>query len=206
MASAGTWRRCRHSHRITITEKGVALLRKSYPAWQKAQNLVAHRLGPDGVAALKAVVGGYAAEVITPQSVSVASRSSRPSLRGIRFECRCPVIDKSNLGEVASGLVGQLTAGCLPATGCAIDIFCRDFGICREFGTIAAWSSASLRRFLMARLLRLVSASQSSSSWTTQRSTQRNRRGTNGKNIQSTRDRICQCYRLSTRRPGRRPP
>jgi DNA-binding MarR family transcriptional regulator len=27
----------RRSHRITVTEKGVALLRKSYPAWQKAQ-------------------------------------------------------------------------------------------------------------------------------------------------------------------------
>ena len=47
----------RRSHRITVTEKGVALLRKSYPAWQKAQNLVADRLGPDGVPALKSVVG-----------------------------------------------------------------------------------------------------------------------------------------------------
>jgi DNA-binding MarR family transcriptional regulator len=47
----------RRSHRITVTEKGVALLRKSYPAWQKAQSLVADRLGPDGVAALKSVVG-----------------------------------------------------------------------------------------------------------------------------------------------------
>ena len=46
----------RRSHQITLTEKGKALLRKSYPAWQKAQNLAAHRLGPDAVAALKAVV------------------------------------------------------------------------------------------------------------------------------------------------------
>ena len=47
----------RRSHRITVTEKGAALLRKSHSVWQKAQNLVADRLGPDGVAALKSVVG-----------------------------------------------------------------------------------------------------------------------------------------------------
>jgi DNA-binding MarR family transcriptional regulator len=46
----------RRSHQITITEKGRALLRRSYPVWQKAQHLVAQRLGPDGIAALKAVV------------------------------------------------------------------------------------------------------------------------------------------------------
>jgi DNA-binding MarR family transcriptional regulator len=46
----------RRSHQITVTEKGMALLRKGYPAWQKAQNQVAHKLGPDGVAALKSVV------------------------------------------------------------------------------------------------------------------------------------------------------
>ena len=44
------------SHQITITEKGRALLRRSYPVWQKAQHLVAQRLGLDGIAALKAVV------------------------------------------------------------------------------------------------------------------------------------------------------
>ena len=46
----------RRSHQIAVTEKGMALLRKSYPAWQKAQNQVAHQLGPDGVTALKSVV------------------------------------------------------------------------------------------------------------------------------------------------------
>ena len=29
---------------------------KSYPAWQQAQSHVTHKLGPDGVAALKSVV------------------------------------------------------------------------------------------------------------------------------------------------------
>ena len=46
----------RRSHQITITEIGKALLRESYPAWQQAQSQVAHKLGPDGVAALKSVV------------------------------------------------------------------------------------------------------------------------------------------------------
>ena len=46
----------RRSHRIKITERGRALLRRSYPAWQRAQTQVAHKLGPDGVAALKSVV------------------------------------------------------------------------------------------------------------------------------------------------------
>jgi DNA-binding MarR family transcriptional regulator len=46
----------RRSHQITITETGKALLRKSYPAWQRAQSRVAHKLGPDGVTALKTVV------------------------------------------------------------------------------------------------------------------------------------------------------
>jgi DNA-binding MarR family transcriptional regulator len=46
----------RRSHRITITEKGRRLLRESYPAWEQAQSRVAHKLGLDGVAALKAVV------------------------------------------------------------------------------------------------------------------------------------------------------
>jgi DNA-binding MarR family transcriptional regulator len=44
----------RRSHQIT--ETGKALPRKSYPAWQRAQSQVAHKLGPDGVTALKAVV------------------------------------------------------------------------------------------------------------------------------------------------------
>jgi DNA-binding MarR family transcriptional regulator len=46
----------RRSHQITITEMGNALLRKGYPAWQQAQSQVTHKLGPDGVAALKSVV------------------------------------------------------------------------------------------------------------------------------------------------------
>jgi len=46
----------RRSHQITITGMGKALLRKSYPAWQQAQSQVTHKLGPDGVAALKSVV------------------------------------------------------------------------------------------------------------------------------------------------------
>ena len=46
----------RRSHQITITDMGKALLRKSYSAWQQAQSQVTHKLGPDGVAALKSVV------------------------------------------------------------------------------------------------------------------------------------------------------
>jgi DNA-binding MarR family transcriptional regulator len=46
----------RRSHQIAITDVGRALLRKSYPAWQQAQSQIAHKLGPDGVAALKSVV------------------------------------------------------------------------------------------------------------------------------------------------------
>src|SRR5712692_2310808 len=42
----------RRSHPITLTEKGLALSRKGYPAWQKAQAAVAHQLGTDGVYAL----------------------------------------------------------------------------------------------------------------------------------------------------------
>ena len=46
----------RRSHQIRLTDMGKALLRKSYPAWQQAQGQVAHKLGPDGVAALKLVI------------------------------------------------------------------------------------------------------------------------------------------------------
>ncbi len=45
----------RRSHEITLTEKGMALLEKSFPAWQRAQRQVTERLGPDGVAALKSI-------------------------------------------------------------------------------------------------------------------------------------------------------
>jgi DNA-binding MarR family transcriptional regulator len=46
----------RRSHQIIITEKGMALLRKSYPAWQKAQSQLTQRLGSQGVTALKSIV------------------------------------------------------------------------------------------------------------------------------------------------------
>ena len=46
----------RRGHLITITEKGLALISKSYPAWQKAQAEVVRQLGADGVAALRMVV------------------------------------------------------------------------------------------------------------------------------------------------------
>jgi len=46
----------RRSHLIRITEKGMALIRKGYPAWQKAQEEVNRRLGSDNVAVLKSVL------------------------------------------------------------------------------------------------------------------------------------------------------
>jgi DNA-binding MarR family transcriptional regulator len=46
----------RRSHLIAITESGRALIRKSYPAWQEAQEEVTRRLGADGVAALRSVL------------------------------------------------------------------------------------------------------------------------------------------------------
>lgn len=51
----------RRSHQITITEKGMALIRKGYPAWQRAQNKVISQLGSDGVSALKSVVRKFRA-------------------------------------------------------------------------------------------------------------------------------------------------
>jgi DNA-binding MarR family transcriptional regulator len=41
------------SHLIAVTDKGIALIRKAYPAWQRAQTEVARRLGEDSVAALR---------------------------------------------------------------------------------------------------------------------------------------------------------
>jgi hypothetical protein len=38
-----------------VTEKGMALLGRSYPAWLKAQRQIIERLGPEGVTALKSV-------------------------------------------------------------------------------------------------------------------------------------------------------
>jgi len=46
----------RRSHQIAVTEKGMALLRKSYPAWQIAQSQLTQRLGAEGVTALKSIV------------------------------------------------------------------------------------------------------------------------------------------------------
>jgi len=46
----------RRSHLIAITDSGRALIRKSYPAWQEAQQEVTRRLGADGVAALRSVL------------------------------------------------------------------------------------------------------------------------------------------------------
>jgi DNA-binding MarR family transcriptional regulator len=46
----------RRSHQIKVTEQGKALLRRGYPAWQKAQNQLVQRLGPDGVTALRSIV------------------------------------------------------------------------------------------------------------------------------------------------------
>lgn len=43
----------RRSHLIEVTDKGQALIRKSLPAWQKAQAEVSRRLGTDTVAKLR---------------------------------------------------------------------------------------------------------------------------------------------------------
>jgi DNA-binding MarR family transcriptional regulator len=45
----------RRSHQITVTERGMALLERGYPAWQKAQRQLMERLGPKGVSALRSV-------------------------------------------------------------------------------------------------------------------------------------------------------
>ena len=45
----------RRSHRIRLTAQGMALIRKGYPAWQKAQRQVIRQLGADGVSALASV-------------------------------------------------------------------------------------------------------------------------------------------------------
>jgi DNA-binding MarR family transcriptional regulator len=51
----------RRSHQIAITEEGMALLRKGYPAWQKAQSQVVRQLGSDGVSALRSAVKKFRA-------------------------------------------------------------------------------------------------------------------------------------------------
>jgi DNA-binding MarR family transcriptional regulator len=46
----------RRSHRIKLTEKGIGLIRKGYPAWEKAQEEVNRRLGSDSVTALRSAL------------------------------------------------------------------------------------------------------------------------------------------------------
>jgi DNA-binding MarR family transcriptional regulator len=46
----------RRSHLIKVTGKGMALIRKGYPAWEKAQQEIARRLGADGIDALRSAV------------------------------------------------------------------------------------------------------------------------------------------------------
>jgi DNA-binding MarR family transcriptional regulator len=46
----------RRSHLIKVTDKGLAVIHKGYPAWQKAQDEVSRRLGADNVAALRSVL------------------------------------------------------------------------------------------------------------------------------------------------------
>ena len=46
----------RRSHVIKVTDKGRAMIRKAYPAWQQAQDDVSRRLGADSIAALKLVL------------------------------------------------------------------------------------------------------------------------------------------------------
>src|SRR6266446_8767385 len=43
----------RRSHLIEVTDKGRALIRRCLPAWQRAQEEISQRLGPDNVAALR---------------------------------------------------------------------------------------------------------------------------------------------------------
>jgi DNA-binding MarR family transcriptional regulator len=46
----------RRSHLIEVTDKGQALIRKSLPAWQKAQAEVSERLGTGTVAELRSAL------------------------------------------------------------------------------------------------------------------------------------------------------
>jgi len=46
----------RRGHWIKVTGKGMALIRKAYPAWQSAQAKVKSSLGADGVAALESAL------------------------------------------------------------------------------------------------------------------------------------------------------
>ena len=46
----------RRSHLIEVTDKGRALIRKCFPAWQRAQEEISRRLGAETVAALRSAV------------------------------------------------------------------------------------------------------------------------------------------------------
>jgi DNA-binding MarR family transcriptional regulator len=46
----------RRSHLITITDKGMAMIQKAYPGWQKAQEEARSQLGEDGIAALRSAI------------------------------------------------------------------------------------------------------------------------------------------------------
>lgn len=46
----------RRSHLIEVTDKGQALLRKSLPAWQLAQEEITKRLGAENIAALRSAL------------------------------------------------------------------------------------------------------------------------------------------------------
>jgi DNA-binding MarR family transcriptional regulator len=47
----------RRSHLIRVTDSGRELIRKGFPAWEKAQDEVGHRLGADSLTALSSVLG-----------------------------------------------------------------------------------------------------------------------------------------------------
>src|SRR6266446_915130 len=46
----------RRTHLIEVTDKGQALIRNGFPAWQQAQETVNQRLGPDTVAGLRSAL------------------------------------------------------------------------------------------------------------------------------------------------------
>jgi DNA-binding MarR family transcriptional regulator len=46
----------RRSHLIMITDKGMAMIEKAYPGWQKAQEEAGSQLGEDGIAAVRSAI------------------------------------------------------------------------------------------------------------------------------------------------------
>jgi DNA-binding MarR family transcriptional regulator len=51
----------RRSHQIELTDKGQALIRKSLPAWQRAQEEISRTLGADTVAGLRSALSKLSA-------------------------------------------------------------------------------------------------------------------------------------------------